>query len=119
MGIASASIYYHELASEYGVKNLIRIGSCGAVADDVKLGDVVIGMGACTDSKINRMRFKDHDFAAIADYHLLEKAVEAGRAKGINLRIGNLFSADLFYTPQPEMFDVMEKYNILGLEMVI
>ena len=117
MGIASASIYYHELVAEYGVKNLIRIGSCGAVAEDVKLGDVVIGMGACTDSKINRMRFKDHDFAAIADYHLLEKTVEAGRKNNVSVRVGNLFSADLFYTPQPEMFDVMEKYGILGVEM--
>ena len=117
MGIASASIYYHELASTYGVKNIIRIGSCGAVADDVKLGDVVIGMGACTDSKVNRIRFKNHDFAAIADYDLLEKTVAAGREQGLNLRVGNLFSADLFYTPEPDVFDVMEKYGILGVEM--
>lgn len=117
MGIASACIYYHELATVYGVKNLVRIGSCGAVAEEVQLGDIVIGMGACTDSKVNRMRFRDHDFAAIADYHLLEKAVEAGRKKGTSLRVGNLFSADLFYSPQPEMFDTMEKYGILGVEM--
>ena len=117
MGIASASIYYHELAAHYGVKNIIRIGSCGAVADDVKLGDVVIGMGACTDSKVNRIRFKNHDFAAIADYDLLEKTVETGREQGLNLRVGNLFSADLFYTPEPDVFDVMEKYGILGVEM--
>lgn len=117
MGIASASIYYHELATHYGVKNIIRIGSCGAISEDVKLGDVVIGMGACTDSKVNRIRFKDHDFAAIADYHLLEKAVEAGREHNIKLRVGNLFSADLFYTPDPDVFDVMEKYGILGVEM--
>ena len=117
MGIASASIYYHELAATYGVKNIIRIGSCGAVADEVKLGDVVIGMGACTDSKVNRIRFKNHDFAAICDYDLLEKTVATGREQGLNLRVGNLFSADLFYTPEPDVFDVMERYGILGVEM--
>lgn len=117
MGIASASIYYHELATTYDVKNIIRIGSCGAVAEDVKLGDVVIGMGACTDSRVNRIRFKNHDFAAICDYDLLEKTVETGREQGLNLRVGNLFSADLFYTPEPDVFDVMEKYGILGVEM--
>ncbi len=95
MGIPSCSIYTKELITEYGVKNIIRIGSCGAVRADVKVRDVIIGMGASTDSKVNRMRFKDHDFAAIADYG----------------------SADLFYTPDPSMFDVMDKYGILGVEM--
>ena len=117
MGIPSASIYYKELITEYGVKNLIRVGSCGAISTDVKVRDVVIGMGACTDSKVNRIRFKDHDFAAICDYTLLEKSVAAAREKGISAKVGNLFSADLFYSPDASMFDVMEKYNILGVEM--
>lgn len=117
MGIPSASIYYKELITEYGVKNLIRVGSCGAISADVKVRDIVIGMGACTDSKVNRMRFKDHDFAAIADYGLLENAVNAARDMNQSVKIGNLFSADLFYTPDPSMFDVMEKYGVLGVEM--
>ena len=117
MGIPSCSIYTHELISEYGVKNIIRIGSCGAISEEVKLMDVIVAMGASTDSKINRMRFKDHDFAAIADYNMLEKAVNNARAQNVKVRVGNVFSADLFYTPQPEMFDVMEKYGILGVEM--
>ena len=71
MGIPSCSIYAKELITDYGVKTLIRVGSCGAVREDVKLRDVVIGMGACTDSKVNRLRFKDHDFAAIADIHAI------------------------------------------------
>ncbi|MDO1752393.1 purine-nucleoside phosphorylase, partial [Escherichia coli] len=74
-------------------------------------------MGACTDSKVNRQRFKDHDFAAIADYELVHNAVEAAKAKNVNVRVGNLFSADLFYSPDPDMFKVMEKYGILGVEM--
>ncbi|HBO24107.1 MULTISPECIES: purine-nucleoside phosphorylase [unclassified Providencia] len=117
MGIPSCSIYAKELITDFGVKVIIRVGSCGAVMDDVKLRDVVIGMGACTDSKVNRLRFKDHDFAAIADYDLVHNAVEAAKAKGSNVRVGNIFSADLFYSPDPDFFKVMEKYGILGVEM--
>ncbi|WP_108649441.1 purine-nucleoside phosphorylase [Dongshaea marina] len=117
MGIPSCSIYAKELITEYGVKKLIRVGSCGAVREDIKVRDVVIGMGASTDSKVNRIRFKDHDFSAIADYDLVHNAVEAAKAKKIDVRVGNIFSADLFYSPDPEMFDVMEKYGILGVEM--
>ncbi|MDY0506837.1 purine-nucleoside phosphorylase [Pasteurella multocida] len=117
MGIPSCSIYTKELITEYGVKKIIRVGSCGAVRMDVKLRDVVIGFGACTDSKVNRIRFKNHDFAAIADFDMTMAAVQAAKAKGLNIHVGNLFSADLFYTPDVEMFDVMEKYGILGVEM--
>ena len=117
MGIPSCSIYATELIREYGVKNLIRVGSCGAVSADINLRDVIIGLGASTDSKANRIRFGGHDFAAIADYELLEKAVRAAKEHGIKARVGNIFSADTFYTPEPEIFDVLEKYNILGVEM--
>lgn len=117
MGIPSCSIYAKELITEYGVNNLIRVGSCGAVSEEVKVRDVIVAMGACTDSKVNRMRFKGHDFAAIGSYDLLHKAVNAAAAKNISVKVGNVFSADLFYTPDPEMFDVMEKMGILGVEM--
>ena len=117
MGIPSASIYYKELITEYGVKSLIRVGSCGAISRDIKVRDIVIGMGACTDSKVNRIRFKDHDFSAIADYHLLENAVNAARSMNLPVKVGNLFSADLFYNPDATMFDTMEKYGVLGVEM--
>ena len=117
MGIPSCSIYAKELITEYGVKNIIRVGSCGAVSPDINVRDVIIGMGACTDSKVNRTRFKDHDFAAIADFNLLMNAVNAAKKNNIDVKVGNIFSADLFYTPDPEMFDVMEKMDILGVEM--
>jgi len=117
MGIPSASIYTTELITEYGVKNIIRVGSCGSISPNVQLRDVVIGMGASTDSNVNRIRFKGYDYAAIADFGLLEKAVASARAMNLNARVGNLFSADLFYTPDAEMFDVMDKYGILGVEM--
>lgn len=117
MGIPSCSIYAKELITEYGVKNIIRVGSCGAVSPDIKVRDVIIGMGACTDSKVNRTRFKDHDFAAIADFNLLMNAVNAAKQNNIDVKVGNIFSADLFYTPDPQLFDVMEKMDILGVEM--
>ncbi|MBY6186279.1 purine-nucleoside phosphorylase [Marinobacter hydrocarbonoclasticus] len=117
MGIPSCSIYAKELITEYGVKNLIRVGSCGAISTDVKVRDVIVAMGACTDSKVNRTRFKDNDFAAIADYGLLRNVVDAAEKAQIPVRIGNVFSADLFYTPDPEMFDVMEKMGVMGVEM--
>lgn len=117
MGIPSCSIYAKELITEYGVKNIIRVGSCGAVLDDVNVRDIVIGMGASTDSGVNRIRFRGHDFAAIADFELTRALVDAAKAHGKKARVGNLFSADLFYTPDFEMFEVMKKYNILGVEM--
>jgi purine-nucleoside phosphorylase len=117
MGIPSCSIYVTELFKDFGVKKVIRVGSCGAVSDDIQLRDVVIGMGACTDSKVNRMRFKDHDFAAIADYKMVKAAEMAAEKRGIDVKVGNLFSAELFYTPDPSMFDVLDKYGIVGVEM--
>jgi len=117
MGIPSASIYCTELIREYGVKRLIRVGSCGTVNSDVSLRDIIIAMGASTDSGVNRMRFGGHDLAALADFDLLQTAVRAAEAKGLAYHVGNIFSADLFYTPQPEQFDLMQKYRILGVEM--
>lgn len=117
MGIPSASIYVKELITEYDVKKIIRVGTCGAVRSDVNVYDVVIGLGASTDSKVNRMRFSNHDFAAIADFDLVQNLVQSAKNQGIAVKVGNLFSADLFYTPNPEMFDVLEKYGIVGVEM--
>ena len=117
VGIPSCSLYCTELINEFGVKRLIRAGSCGNVNKSVKLRDIVIAMGACTDSKVNRIRFRDHDFAAIADYRLLQSAVTIAEQRGLAVRVGNVFSSDLFYTPEQEVFEVMEKYNILGVEM--
>ena len=117
MGIPSCSIYTKELITEYGVTRIIRVGSCGAVRDDVNLRDVVIGMGASTDSRVNRLRFKDHDFAALADFDLVRHAHQAARTLGIAVKVGNIFSADLFYSPDPDMFTVMKKYGIVGVEM--
>jgi purine-nucleoside phosphorylase len=117
MGIPSASIYCTELIEEYGAKRLIRVGSCGTSHPDVHLRDIVIGMGASTDSNVNRMRFGGYDYAAIATFDLVSKAVAAAEQQGVRYHVGNLFSGDLFYTPDSAMFDTMAKYNIYGIEM--
>jgi purine-nucleoside phosphorylase len=117
MGIPSASIYCTELITEYDVKRMIRVGSCGTTHPKVKLRDVVIAMGASTDSRVNRVRFGGYDFAALATYSLVEKAVAAAKENDVSYHVGNIFSADLFYTPDTEMFKTLARLDVLGVEM--
>ncbi len=117
MGIPSVSIYCHELINDYGVKRVIRVGSCGTSHPDVKLRDIIIAMGASTDSGVNRMRFGGYDLAALASFDLVRKAVAAAESLKVRFHVGNMFSADLFYTPDPDMFETLAKYNIYGVEM--
>lgn len=117
MGIPSASIYCTELLRDYGVRRIIRVGSCGTTHPKVELRDVVIAMGASTDSGVNRMRFGGYDYAALASWRLVEAAVAAAEERGTRYHVGNVFSADLFYTPDTAMFETMAKYDVLGVEM--
>lgn len=117
MGIPSASIYFSELMEHYDVRRIIRVGSCGTSHPDVELRDIVIAMGASTDSGVNRSRFLGHDLAALASFDLVRHSVRIAEARSLPYHVGNIFSADLFYTPQPEIFDLLAKYNILGVEM--
>ena len=120
MGIPSASLYCSELILEYGVKRLIRVGSCGTISDTVPLRSLVIAMGASTDSNCNRIRFRGHDFAAIADFSLLEKLVNTARQLDIEHHVGNVFTSDYFYPPEnTEMWKTMEKYKVPVVEMEI
>jgi len=117
MGIPSISIYATELYRDYGVENIIRIGSCGAVRDDIKIRDIIVGMAASTDSNVNKVRFNQLDFAACADFNLLNSVVKTAEKMQQKINVGNIFSADLFYSPLPELFATMEKYGILAVEM--
>lgn len=117
MGIPSCSIYAKELITEYGVKKLIRIGSCGALSENIKIRDIIIALGACTDSNVNRIRFKGYDFAAIADFDLVQSAVKTAQDLNTPIHIGNVFTSDLFYTPDTQIFDIAEKHGVLGVEM--
>jgi len=117
MGIPSVSIYVTELIESYGVKRVLRVGSCGTSHPDVKMRDLIIVQGASTDSNVNRMRFGGYDLAALASFDLVQKAVAAAEAQKVRYHVGNIFSADLFYTPDPEMFETLAKYNVYGVEM--
>lgn len=118
MGIPSCSIYAKELITEYNVKNLIRVGSAGGLKD-VKLRDIIIASGASTDSGVNRQRFMGYDYAAVPSFHLLHNAYLSAQKLNIDVKVGNVFSADLFYTPNYDMFNTMEKMNILAVEMEV
>jgi len=117
MGIPSVSIYMTELITDYAAKRIVRVGSCGTSHPDVALRDLIIAQGACTDSKVNRVRFGGHDLAALATFSLVSRAVSVAKDAGVRYHVGNLFSADLFYSPEPRLFDTMARYNILGVEM--
>lgn len=117
MGIPSSSIYATELIKHYGVTHLLRVGSCGAVMDDIHVNDVIIATGASTDSGVNRQRFGGFDYAACADYCFLKALNDAARQLGIPVKNGGLFSADLFYGPDPDFIKNLVKMRILGVEM--
>jgi len=118
MGMPSASIYTHELINEYGAKSVLRIGSCGALADDLHLGDVIAAIGSATDSNMNRVRFDGLvDYAPVADFALLRTAAEVAERRGIALRVGPILAADAFYTDRPDLYDTLADYGVLAVEM--
>jgi purine-nucleoside phosphorylase len=117
MGIPSSSIYATELIRQYGVKRIVRVGTCGAVHDDLKLGDLVLALSASTDSNVNRLRFAGMDFAAGASYSLLRAVVDQAQRVGVPTHIGNVFSTDLFYTPKQDRGDTLAAMGILAVEM--
>ncbi|NJC72817.1 purine-nucleoside phosphorylase [Planosporangium thailandense] len=118
MGMPSASIYTHELINEYGVRTLIRVGSCGALSEDLALRDVIAANGSSTDSAMNRQRFDGLiDYAPVADFGLLRTAVDVAAAKGIHLTVGQVLAADAFYTDRPDLYDRLADYGVLAVEM--
>jgi purine-nucleoside phosphorylase len=117
MGQASASIYANELFAEYDVQTLIRVGTCGALTEKVKIRDVIVAMSASTDSQMNRLRFHGIDYAPTADYQLLRAAADAAEAAGLNVHVGQVFSGDLFYNDRPDLVSRTAEYGVLGIEM--
>ena len=117
MGMPSMGIYSHELFCLYGVDTIIRIGSAGALQDDVDLRDVVIAVGACTDSNYAAQYNLPGTFAPIADYELLESAVNTVREKGLAVRAGNVLTSDVFYNDDPTVNDRWRKMGVLAVEM--
>ncbi len=117
MGIPSAMIYYHELINEYGVKNIIRVGSAGSYQKDIHVRDIVLAMAASTTSGINNSRFINADYSPTANFDLLLKAALYARERNIPIRAGNVLSADEFYEDSPEDYKLWAQYGVLCVEM--
>jgi len=117
MGIPSISIYLHELISAYKARRLIRIGTCGSMTADLKLGDVIIAQAACTDSSVNRIRFGGADFAPAASFELLSRAHQTAGEKGIRVRVGTVLTSDTFYGDDPDFWKLWAGYGVLAAEM--
>lgn len=118
MGVPSISIYVNELIQSYDVKKLIRVGTCGAIQKDVNVRDVILAQGATTDSQINQLIFQGIDYAPISDFELLKNAYDLGLEKGMDLRVGNVFTSDTFYRDNAkEVNELLAKYQVLAIEM--
>ncbi|MEH0156067.1 purine-nucleoside phosphorylase [Limibacter armeniacum] len=117
MGIPSIGIYAHELITEFGVRKLIRVGSCGSFQPHVKIRDIVFAMSASTDSSLNKNAFRGMDFAPTADFGMLMKAYETATEKGIKPHVGNILSSDVFYGDDPDEWKRWAKYGVLAVEM--
>lgn len=117
MGMPSIGIYSYELFNFYDVKNIIRIGSAGSMSADLKVRDIVIAQGACTDSNYSSQFRLPGAFAPIASYELLERAVNSVKARGIRHTVGNVLSADVFYNANPDVTAKWQSMDVLAVEM--
>lgn len=116
MGIPSTAIYVTELVRVYGVRRIIRVGTCGGLGD-VALGDVLLAQSASTDSRFNRLQFGGHDLAPCADFALLRAAVDAAAAQQVPARVAHVFSTDSFYDGDPQLLAHLQRHHISGIEM--
>lgn len=117
MGQPSIAIYATELFTVFGVERIIRVGTCGGISSKVKVGDVVIGTGAHTDSNFNQGRIPGVYFAALASFNLAKAAVDAVTETTGDVHVGPIISKDHFYDHVPGQLEALGKYGVLGVEM--
>ena len=117
MGQPSISIYAHELIREYDCQQLVRVGTCGALSRSLSVRDLVLAIGASTDSSMNRIRFEGFDYAATADFALLRATADAAAAAGLAVTVGGLFSSDSFYPDRPDLVGRLVDYGVVAVEM--
>lgn len=117
MGVPSISIYVNELMESYGVQNLIRVGTCGAIQEDIKVRDVIIAMSASSDSQVNRLLFNQIDFAPTASFDLLHKAYQVASERNLSVKVGNIFTSDSFYRENFDLYKKLAGYQVLDVEM--
>lgn len=119
MGQPSMAIYAHELMAEYGVRTLVRVGSCGGMRPEVRVRDLVVAMSASTDSAMNTHRFDGVHYAPTADFDLLVRLVDACRGTGSTVHVGQVASWDVFYSDRPDLRDRLTDYGVLAVEMEV
>ncbi|WP_313563627.1 purine-nucleoside phosphorylase [Ruminiclostridium cellobioparum] len=117
MGMPSIGIYSYELIHFYGVKNIIRIGSCGAIQEDIRIRDIVIGISASTNSNYASQYDLPGTYAPTASWSLVKKAIDIAESKGIPTRVGNVLSSDIFYDDDPDTWRKWAKMGVLAIEM--
>ena len=118
MGVPSISIYVNELMNDFGVQNLVRVGTCGGMQEDVHIRDVILAQGSTSDSQMNRNIFGGIDYAPLADFELLKIAHDIATEKGLTTHVGNVFTSDIFYRDNGEELNaLLAKYKVLAVEM--
>jgi purine-nucleoside phosphorylase len=118
MGLPSIGIYCHELYTYYGVETIMRVGTCGTYQPEVDLFDIIVAIGSCTDSNwAAQFNLLGGTFSAIGDFDLAVKAKEVANASGINVHVGNILSADIFYDNDPNSWKKWANLGVLGVEM--
>lgn len=117
MGMPSLSIYANELIRDYDAQTLIRIGSAGAMQENIKVRDLVLAMSACTMSTPSRGIFRDLNFAPTADFGLLQAAWKAAEGRDVATHAGQIYSSDVFYDERPDLNEQMQRHGVLCVEM--
>ena len=117
MGMPSAVLYIHELINDYGVKTLIRVGTCGAIQEDVHIRDVIIAQAAATDSSLIFNDLAPIYFPPIGNYGLISSAFKLGTEKDMTVHVGNIFSSDTFYHETKDTMNSMTKLDVFGVDM--
>jgi len=117
MGMPSLSIYANELIREYGVKKLVRVGTCGGLTEAVRVRDLILGLSASTNSAVNKVRFRGMDYAPAPSFRLLHRAYEAATARNLPVHVGKILSSDSFYSHDPQEWKLWAQFGVLGVEM--
>jgi purine-nucleoside phosphorylase len=117
IGIPSSMLYATELIRDHGVRQVVRVGTCGAIATDARLGDLVLALGASTDSSVNRLRFGGYDFSATASWPLLSRVAAMALQDEPAIRVGRVFTSDFFYHPRQDLLDLLQRFGFLALDM--
>jgi purine-nucleoside phosphorylase len=117
MGMPSLSIYANELIADYGVKTLVRVGTCGGLTEAVKVRDMILGISASTDSAVNKIRFQGMDYASAPSFRLLDAAYRAAVERKMPVHVGKIVSSDSFYTEDPDQWKLWARFGVIGVEM--